>query len=298
MNTDLKTDRRANLIGSLWMVLAMGCFAVEDVFVKAAAAQLPIGEILILFGAGGALVFASAAFLNREPLYSPEVVSTPMRIRVFFEIIGRLFYILAISLTPLSSATVILQAASLVLVAGAAIVFGEKVGWRRWVAIFIGLAGVIVIIRPGTESFSMLSILAIIGMLGFAGRDLASRAAPASLSTSILGLYGFLAVVAAGALFSLWDGKAFLMPSAPTMLYLSGAVFCGFVAYSGLMKAMRTGEVSAVAPFRYTRLLFGIGFGVLLFDETLSASMLVGSGLIVLSGLFVLWRSKQASNKT
>lgn len=293
MTKHIATDRQANLVGSFWMVAAMAAFAVEDVFVKAASETLPVAQILIIFGLGGAVVFACMAVLKGERLFTSDVVSRPMRLRVVFEILGRLFYVLAISMTPLSAATVILQATPIVVVAGAALFFREKVGWRRWTAILVGLAGVVVIIRPGTESFSMLSLLAILGMLGFAGRDLASRAAPASLSTSILGLYGFLSVVAAGILFSVWEAAPFLWPSIETSLYLFGAVLLGVVAYSGLMKAMRTGEVSVVTPFRYTRLLFGIAFGVILFDEELSFSMLIGCGLIVVSGLFILWRSKQ-----
>lgn len=82
-------------------------------------------------------------------------------------------------------------------------------------------------------------------MLGFAGRDLTSRAAPSTLSTSILGLYGFLSVVAGGILYSIWDAAQFAWPTVQTTLWLSGAVIFGVVAYFGLMKAMRTGEVSA-----------------------------------------------------
>ncbi|MEP3233220.1 MAG: DMT family transporter, partial [Hyphomicrobiales bacterium] len=214
-------------------------------------------------------------------------------IRVFFEITARLFYTLAISLIPLSAATVIMQATPLVVVIGAALVFGEKVGWRRWTAIFIGLVGVLIIIQPGTDSFSALSILAVIGVLGFAGRDLASRAAPASLSTSILGLYGFLAIAVAGVLFLAWEPAAFVWPSAEVSLFLLGAVLFGVGSYACLMIAMRTGEVSAVTPFRYTRLIFGIALGIAVFGEQLTLSMVIGSGLIVLSGLFILWRSKQ-----
>ena len=293
MTIDFETDRRANLIGSLWMVAAMVAFAVEDVFVKAISEALPIAQILIIFGLGGAFIFASVALFKRERLFSSDVYSRPMRFRVLFEILGRLFYMLAIALTPLSSATVILQATPIVVVAGAALFFREKVGRRRWVAILIGLLGVVVIVRPGTESFSMLSLLAVLGMLGFAGRDLASRAAPTSLSTSILGLYGFLSVLVAGVLFSAWEVKPFVHPGFETSLYLLGAMLTGVTAYSCLMKAMRTGEISAVTPFRYTRMLFGIAFGVLLFDEQLGLSMLIGCGLIVISGLFILWRGKQ-----
>ena len=275
------------------MVMAMAAFAVEDAFIKAAAKSLPIGQVLVVFGAGGVIVFFLLARLNGDKLYSSDVLSRPMRIRALFEITGRLFYGLAIALTPLSAATVILQAAPLVVVAGAALFFREKVGWRRWAAIFIGLAGVIVIIKPGTDSFSALSILALIGMIGFAGRDLASRAAPVSISTNILGIYGFLSVIVAGVVFGLWDGAAFRWPSANVSVFLLGAILAGVVAYTSLMKAMRTGEVSAVTPFRYTRLVFGIALGIVVFGEQLSLSMIVGSGLIVLSGLFILWRGKK-----
>ncbi|WP_339760313.1 DMT family transporter [uncultured Sulfitobacter sp.] len=297
MISGIATDRRANLLGSVWMIASMAGFAVEDTFIKAASTTLPIAQILILFGLGGALLFAFIAVMNKEPLFTKDVVSRPMRIRVCFEIIGRLFYVLAISLIPLSAATVILQATPLVVVAGAALVFGEKVGWRRWAAIFVGLVGVIVIVQPGTDGFSMLSILAIIGMIGFAGRDLASRAAPASLTTSVLGFYGFLSIIVAGALFSLWESAAFVALDLQVSSYMLGAVLAGVAAYSCLMKAMRTGEVSAVTPFRYTRLLFGIGFGIAFFGEQLSYSMMFGSGLIVLSGLFILWRGRNTKRQ-
>ncbi len=277
------------------MIAAMAAFAVEDSFIKFASETLPIGQVLVIFGAGGAILFACLAWLNGDALYTPAVVSRPMRIRALFEITGRLFYGLAVAFTPLSAATVILQATPLVVVAGAAVVFGENVGWRRWAAVLIGLVGVVVIIEPGAESFSPLSILALLGMIGFAGRDLASRAAPASISTQILGIYGFLSVVVAGVIFSLWEGAAFLRPSAEVSLCLLGAILAGVVAYASLMKAMRTGEVSAVTPFRYSRLLFGIALGVFVFGEQLSLSMIVGSGLIVLSGLFILWRGKRLS---
>ena len=120
----------------------MAAFAVEDALIKLASATMPVGQILVIFGMGGALVFACVAVARREHLFSVDVVSKPMRIRVVFEIMGRLFYVLAIALTPLSSSTVILQATPIVVVAGAALFFGERVGWRRWLAIALGLIGV------------------------------------------------------------------------------------------------------------------------------------------------------------
>lgn len=286
---------RANFIGSLFMVLAMALFALEDTFVKAAARQLPVGEILMLFGLGGAVVFAAAATSRGERLFVPDVLSKAMRIRFVFELTGRLFYIFALALTPLSSATAILQATPIVVVMGAALVFGEKVGWRRWTAIAIGLLGVMIILRPGAEAFSPLSILAVLGMLGFAGRDLASRAAPRTLGTNVLGFYGFVTVLIAGIIVSVWEGVPLVVPHLTSGGFIALAVLVGACAYSSLMKAMRTGEVASVTPFRYSRLIFGAALGIFLFGEQLDLPMVTGCILIVASGLFILWRGRKVA---
>ena len=268
----------------------MAAFAVEDAFVKSASETLPTGQILILFGLGGAILFAGLALFEGQPLFSPDVVSRSMRVRVLFEIVGRLFYTLAVTLIPLSAATVILQATPIFVVAGAALIFGEQVGRRRWAAIVLGLIGVTIIVQPGTDSFSMLSVLAVVGMIGFAGRDLASRAAPLSLGTSILGLYGFVAVFIAGVIFSAWERVPFVTLGLEASFFLLGAVLIGVAAYASLMRAMRTGDVSAVTPFRYTRLLFGIALGILFFEERPDLAMVIGASLVVASGLFIVWR--------
>lgn len=288
-----KQQPKSNFIGGMWMIAAMAGFAVEDMFFKGASATVPVGELLMLFGAVGALLFALVAALKGEQLFNPDVLSQPMLVRAIFEVSGRLFYGLALVFIPLSAATVILQATPIVVVAGAAVVFKEAVGWRRWTAIFIGLTGVLVILQPGTDGFSLLSILAVLGMLGFAGRDLASRAAPKSLSALLLGVYGFLSIVIAGAAYSIWTDTVFVMPDIEAFAYVVGTAFFGAAGYACLMVAMRTGDVSAVTPFRYTRLLFGLAFGFLLFNERLNEPMMIGCGLIVVSGLFILWRGKQ-----
>ena len=135
----IRTDRRANVVGSLWMVAAMAAFAVEDALVKGVTARLPVAEILVIFGLGGALIFAGVAAWRGESLFNADVLSRPMRVRVCFEVTARLFYTLALAPTPLSTTTAILQATPIVVVLGASLLFGEKVGWRRWTAIVVGL---------------------------------------------------------------------------------------------------------------------------------------------------------------
>lgn len=286
-----------NLRGMGWMVLAMAAFALEDALLKQVARMLPIGQVLVLFGIGGALVFGLYRREGMQPLWHADARSKPMWVRAGFEITGRLFYVLAIALTPLSSATAILQATPVLVVLGARFYFGERVGAVRWVAVLLGLAGVAVVLRPTAGDFSVLSLLTVIGMMGFAGRDLASRAVPVTLGTRHLGFYGFLAVVVAGALYAVWQGQAWVWPDRAGVVALVVAVLVGTGAYASLMKAMRTGDVAAVTPLRYTRLLFGVGMGVVAFGEQVDAITLAGCAVILLAGLLLTWDARRSRRR-
>lgn len=274
------------------MVAAMAGFAIEDMFLKSAAQTLPVGEILILFGGAGMLVFAALAKQRGERVLHPAILTPVIRIRALFEVTGRLFYTLAIALTPLSNASAILQATPLVVIAGAALVFGESVGWRRWMAVLVGFLGVLIILRPGLEGFTPLTLLAVIGTIGFAGRDLATRAAPAVLSNFQLGVYGFAMMVPAGAALLGFSGGA-QVPDGYSAADLICATTVGVSAYYALTRAMRTGDVSVVTPFRYTRLIFAMILGMAVFAERPDLMTIAGSVLIVASGVYALLRSRR-----
>lgn len=284
---------RANLYGAFWMIFAMAAFTVEDAFFKQAASAFPLGLAMIFFGTLGASAFALWGRLSGQRVLHRDILSPVMLLRLVAELTGRLFFILAVVLTPLSSATVILQATPLVVVAGAAVLFGETVGPRRWGAILLGLIGVLVVVRPGGDSFTALSWLAVIGMLGLAGRDLASRAAPASLGLATLGVTGFVTVVLAGLVHLAWTRPPLSPLTAQAALPIAGATLAGVLAYAALMIAMRTGDVSAVTPMRYWRLLFGVLAGVIVFGEAITVDLLIGSALILASGVFILWRERR-----
>jgi drug/metabolite transporter (DMT)-like permease len=279
------------------MVAAMVGFAVEDMFLKFAARTVPVGQILMIFGGGGMVIFAVLTKLRGERVFHPAILTKPILIRAVFEVMGRLFYILAIAYTALSSASAILQATPLVVVAGAALIFGEKVGWRRWSAILVGFAGVLVILRPGLEGFTVASLLAVAGTIGFAGRDLATRAAPPVLSNLQLGVYGFAMMVPTGAVLLMFFGEA-VMPDLAATVQLLAATIIGVGAYYALTAAMRMGDVGVITPFRYTRLVFALILGVALFGESPDAYTLFGSFIIVASGIYTLIRGRRRALPT
>ena len=279
------------------MVAAMAGFAVEDMFLKFAARSVPVGQILMIFGGGGMVIFAVLTKLRGERVFHPAILTRPILIRAVFEVMGRLFYTLAIAHTALSSASAILQATPLVVVAGAALIFGEKVGWRRWSAILVGFAGVLIILRPGLEGFTVASLLAVAGTVGFAGRDLATRAAPPVLSNLQLGVYGFAMMVPTGAVLLMFFGDAVVPDLAASGLLLAATVF-GVGAYYALTAAMRMGDVGVITPFRYTRLVFALILGVVLFGERPDGYTLMGSAIIVASGIYTLIRGRKRAART
>ena len=281
-----------NFRGSLFMVLAMGAFALEDMFVKAATETYPVGQVLMMFGLFGMVVFAGLAKHKGDRVFDPSSLSRTMVIRSVFEIMGRLCFTLAIALTPLSNASAILQATPLVVAVGAVFVFGETVGWRRWSAICVGFFGVLLILRPGLSGFEPASIFAVLGTIGFAGRDLATKAAAPQLTNAQLGVYGFAMLMAAGAIALIYTGGA-VWPDTALVIKIMAATLFGVIAYSALTGAMRLGEVSAVAPFRYTRLVFAMIIGVAIFGERPDTWTLIGSAIVVGSGLYTVLRQQR-----
>ena len=281
-----------NRRGAVFMVLSMAGFAVEDSLLKIAAVSLPPGQVLITFGVLGTMTFAALALMAGEAPLTRAMLGRPMILRSLSEVTGRLFYMLAIALTPLSTASAILQATPLVVMVGAAVLFGESIGPRRWLAVALGFGGVLLILRPGTEGFGALSLLAIMAMLGFAGRDLATRAAPVSLSFRQLCVAGFSMLIVAG-LIVLPFGGPMAAPDGATWAGLLAAAAAGVCAYTFLTVAMRTGEVGAVTPFRYTRLIFAMVAGVAIFGETPDRWTIIGSVVIILAGIAALRLSRQ-----
>ena len=285
-----------NLRGSALMVLAMAGFALEDMFIKRLSADMPVGQILVLLGAGGAVIFGLAALSRGHRLFSRDLLAGPVLLRNLGELIGTIGFVTAIALTPLASASAILQATPLAVTLGAALFLGEQVGWRRWSAILVGFAGVLMVIRPGLSGFEPASLFAVQAVFGLALRDLATRAVPRTVTSMQLSSYGFATVVPAGAVL-LWLSGGPVAPDAANWRDMAFALFLGVAAYYAIVATMRVGEVSFVTPFRYTRLIFALVIAVLMFGERPDALTLTGAAIIIASGLYTLLRERRLKRR-
>jgi drug/metabolite transporter (DMT)-like permease len=286
-----------NLRGALIMVLSMLGFAIEDMFIKLIGTDIPIGQIIFMLGTGGALCYGAMVVMKGEPLMDRAMLTRPILLRALGEIVGTLGFVSAIVLTPISSASAILQATPLVVTLGAALFLGDPVGWRRWSAILVGMLGVLLVIRPGMDSFQALSLLAVLGVLWLSLRDLATRRVPKSTSTFQLSFLAFLALVPASLLFMLGTGTAFAPMSGVQWLFMGAALTTGMVAYYGIVAAMRIGEISFVTPFRYARLLFAMVVGITIFGERPDLLTYVGATIIVASGIYTVWRERKVKEQ-
>ncbi|MDE0851670.1 DMT family transporter [Yoonia sp.] len=281
-----------NVRGATLMVLAMFGFAIEDMLIKQMAAGLPVGQVVTIIGAGGAIIFGFIAKSYGDGLWSADTLHPALLIRNVCEIFGTLGFVAAIALTPISTASAILQATPLVVTLGAAMFLGETVGWRRWMAIMIGLFGVLLIIRPGMDAFDAKSLLAVLGVVGLAGRDLATRRIPKTISSRIVAFNAFVISIFTGMILLAFGvtGSSWTTPDTIDSFRLVAAIFVGVAAYYAIVAATRIGDMSIIAPFRYSRLVFALIIGVLAFGESPDTLTLVGAGIIVASGIYTLLR--------
>ncbi|HMO73498.1 MAG TPA: DMT family transporter [Paracoccaceae bacterium] len=280
------------LRGILLMTLSMAAFAVEDALIKLASAALPVGQILLMLGIGGTPIFALLARAGGHRMLTRAAFAPALVARNAAEMLGTMGFVTALSLIPLSTASAILQAAPLLVTAGAAAILGESVGWRRWLAVAVGFSGVVIILRPGAEGFDANALWAVIGVTGLAARDLITRRMPPTIPTHVAAAGALAGGGVGGGLRRAAAGGG-VGPPAAALAQLAGALAIGIAAYWAIVEATRTGDASAVAPFRYTRMVFALIVAWALFAEVPDLPMLAGAALIIGSGLYTLYRERR-----
>jgi drug/metabolite transporter (DMT)-like permease len=269
----------------------MAGFILNDAVMKVVLAELPLGQSVFVRGLfATALIAALAAW--QGVLITP--VARADRPRLFWrtaaEVGMTLCYLTALSLMPLANATAILQAMPLMVTLAAVLVLGERVGWRRWLAILAGFAGVLLIVRPGPAGFSGGALFALIALMLLVLRDVLTRLFDASLPST------FVAFITAGTITLVAGGMTANAPWAPMtgaqVGLLAGTAVLVLVGYLFSIMTMRVGDVAFVSPFRYTMLLWAMIVGFLAFGDIPDAMTVAGAAIVVAAGLFSFWRER------
>lgn len=287
----------ANMNGALLMIASMACFTLNDAFLKATNGDLPLFQLLFLRGILATMFIGFLAHQNKAWQFDLSRRDWVLiAVRSSAEVAAAVFFVTALLNMPLANATAILQMLPLMLTLASALFLREAVGWRRFAAIGVGFIGMLLIVRPGADGFSIWSILALLAVICVTVRDLSTRSMSArvpSLLVTFAASFSVLMISGLACVFTDW---------APVTPQLGGMVFAAAVfiigGYFFSVQVMRAGDVSFTAPFRYTGLIWALLLGWLFFGDWPTPLTFLGAGLIVATGLFTFYRERQLMSAT
>ena len=286
-----------NTRGALLMMGSMAAFTFNDACMKSLAGEIPLAQAVFLRGLlTGALMYLLARRMGGLVLPPGRRDRALIALRSAAEIAAAYFFITALFNMPIANATAILQALPLTVTLAGALFLREAVGWRRMLAILVGLLGVLLIIQPGADGFSVYSVYAVLAVLAVTLRDLAARRLSPAVPSLTVALAGALGVTLAFGIASL--GTEWRIPDAPALARLAGASVFVIGGYVFSVATMRTGDIAAVSPFRYTSLLWALLLGLVVFGEWPDTLTLAGAAIVVATGTFTLLREARAGRRT
>lgn len=277
------------------MVVSMAGFAINDALTKSLVGSLGPGQIMLVRGIFATIMIGLLAWHQGALQFPRQVLHPLVALRCICELIATVSFLTALAHMPLANASAVLQALPLAVTMGAALFLGEAVGWKRWLAIVIGFLGVMIIVRPGAEGFNTYSLLALMCVLFCAVRDLATRHLPPNIPSLLVSFVTAAAVTFAGGCLVPLRGGWVPMNMGMVGL-LAGAAVLLIVGYQFIIMSMREGDISFIAPFRYTSLLWSILLGFLFFGDIPDTAMIAGATVVVMSGIYTLYREQARGN--
>ena len=279
------------------MALSMLAFVLNDGLMKAVFDSMSIYQAIFLRGLITVPLIVLLAWHKGELIVSIAPRNRLLlTLRVTAEVGATVGFLTALKHMPLANVTAILQVLPLTVTMAAALFLGEKVGWRRWLAIAIGLAGVMIIIRPGMEGFSVYSIWALVAVGCVTIREIATRKLSANLPSLPVALATAIAISGLGAVMQ--PAVEWAPVSASAWSLIGGASLAIIGGYLFSVMTIRIGDIGFVAPFRYTAMVWALILGLLMFGEIPDMPMMTGTVIIILTGLYSLHRERSVRRTT
>ena len=281
-----------NLRGAVLMLISMATFTCNDAVMKAVTQTLPLYESVALRGLSVLVLMLVVARIQQGGvrLSVPREDLLPLVVRTVADIASTVLYLLALREMALADLSAILQALPLGVTLAAGLFFHERLGWRRLSAIGVGFVGVVMILRPGSGAFDIWSMVALASMLLIVLRDIVTRTFSAGIGSSTIAFYAAATITLTG--FVLGVGEEWRMPDlreAGLLLLSAGFLTAGYIT---AVATMRVGEISLIAPLRYTSLVWAIVLGLVIFGEWPDLWTWLGSALVVGAGLYTILREQ------
>ncbi len=278
------------------MILAMALLAGTDAFIKLSTVTASIGQTMLYMSIGGSVLFVLLAKLRGERIFTRDALHPMVLARNAVEIIAAIGLFVGITYTELPVFAAIMQAGPLIVIMGAALFLKEQVGLRRWLAVGVGLAGMMIVIRPWGAQFTGWELFAVLGISALSARDLITRLSPPHISAVYLSTWGFISVILPGLAFlALTDAP--LVSDATTLGYIGAAVLVTTTGYLAVTTAMRMAPASIVSPFRYTRLIFATILSIVIFGDWPDQWTLIGGAMILAAGLYSFLRERRLARE-
>ena len=272
----------------------MGLFIANDALVKLVSESLPGLQLIFIRGVFACLLmlavcaatgaFTADAIHGRRParnLLQPKVL-----MRATLDASASLIYLTAMFHMPLANATAINMATPLFITLIAIRLFKERVRPSQWMAIGVGFIGVMLIVQPAASGFNAWALMCLAGTVLHAGRDVMTRVIPVQIPALLITLSTVISVTFFSGTLILFQGWQTPQPQQLALLAAAGVLLSG--GYFLLTRAMRQGQMSVVAPFRYSGLLFALLLGWLVWGDIPNAMAFCGIALLVGAGLYML----------
>ncbi|WAP67097.1 DMT family transporter [Jiella pelagia] len=275
-------------LGVVLMLVGDFLFALNDAMGKWLVASFSVGQVLFIRSLGAFLILGPLLLRQgKVDLFRPERPGLQILRAVFATADTGLFYAAVVNM-PLADVMTFYMAGPIYVAAISHVFLGEKVGWRRWLAIIVGFVGVVVALQPSSASLSLSSLFAFFGSLTFAMSLVLARVLRKTSDATLVG-WQTLAALLAGAAFSV---TTWVTPSALDLgaLLLLGIVSCS--AHMLITRALKLAPASTLAPLQYTLLLWAAVFGFMFFGNLPTPQVLLGAVIIIVAGLFLFHRQK------
>jgi len=281
-----------NLQGALYMMGSMAAFTFNDASVKLLAPEMPLFQIIFLRGVlTTGLIVALAYAMGLRSLHIPRGDRRLVAGRTLAELGGMVAFLTALLNMPLANISAFLMSLPLTVTLAAAVFLGEPVGWRRLLAILVGLIGVLMIVQPGAAGFNSYSLLVLLAVAMFTTRDILTRQLSDAVPSLAVAVITAASVAAFGGLMTIPQDWAAVTPRGGVLVALAATFIVA--GYLLSIMVMRVGEVSFVAPFRYTILIWALALGWYLFGDWPDRLTLAGAGIVVATGIFTIYRESR-----
>lgn len=278
------------------MTVCMAAFGINDALMKLGSEHFSLVQAIFVRSIFttiliGGFAWYKGAFKVSIPSKDWKLIA----LRVTGEVFGAFFFLTAIFNMPLANATAILQSLPLAVTLGAALFLGETVGWRRYGAILIGFAGVMIIVRPGSEGFNSYSFYALGAIVFIVLRDLSTRRISGSIPSSFVSfLTSLVIMIVTAVLLPFQDWTPLTIQNTSILFAASLFVVFGYVLS---VSSVRIGEIAFVSPFRYTILLWSMVLGIFMFGDFPDTWTLIGSAVVVTMGIYTFYREQKLASR-